>query len=237
MSHVFPRVFNRTLPTAVSAEGAWIVDADGKRYLDGAGGAIVVGVGHGDRSLIDAATAQLHTTQYVHGTMFTTEAVERYADELAPHLPMDDPRIYPVSGGSEAVETAMKLARAYHLARGDDVRTTIIGRRSSYHGNTLGALDASGKEPLRKPYTAVARPAPPRAGRLRVPVRQPASIPTDAGRGTAPSSIAMISLAGAETVAAFIAEPVAGATLGAAPCPPTTTGRRSSTCAGGTASW
>ncbi len=70
------------------------------------------------------------------------------------YLPMDDPRIYPVSGGSEAVETAIKMARAYHLARGDDVRTTIIARRSSYHGNTLGALDASGKEPIRKPYTA-----------------------------------------------------------------------------------
>ncbi|MGZ5298030.1 MAG: aminotransferase class III-fold pyridoxal phosphate-dependent enzyme, partial [Actinomycetota bacterium] len=102
MSHVFPRVLDRTLPTAVSAEGGWIVDADGHRYLDGAGGAIVVGVGHGDRALIDAATGQLHKTQYVHGTMFTTEALERYADELTPHLPIDDPRIYPVSGGSEA---------------------------------------------------------------------------------------------------------------------------------------
>src|SRR6266508_6329525 len=112
MSHVFPRVFDRILPTAVSAEGAWIVDADGKRYLDGAGGAIVVGVGHGDQMLIDAATQQLRTTQYVHGTAFTTEALERYADELAPHLPIDDPRIYPVSGGSEAVETAIKMARA-----------------------------------------------------------------------------------------------------------------------------
>ena len=175
MSHVFPRVLNRTLPTAVSAEGAWIVDADGKRYLDGAGGAIVVGVGHGDRSLIDAATAQLDITQYVHGTMFTTEALERYADELAPHLPMDDPRIYPVSGGSEAVETAIKMARAYHLARGDDVRTTIIARRSSYHGNTLGALDASGKEPHPQALHRLARTVPPRARRLRVPVREPAA--------------------------------------------------------------
>jgi len=75
MSHVFPRV-QRSLPTAVSAEGAWITDADGTRYLDGAGGAIVVGVGHGDRSLIEAATAQLDKTQYVHGTMFPTEALE-----------------------------------------------------------------------------------------------------------------------------------------------------------------
>ena len=121
MSHVFPRVFNRSLPTAVSAEGAWIVDADGKRYLDGSGGAIVSNVGHGDDALIEVAVAQLHKTQYVHGTMFTTEALEAYADELAPLLPMDDARIYPVSGGSEAIETAIKMARAYHLARGDAV--------------------------------------------------------------------------------------------------------------------
>src|SRR4249919_3185079 len=215
MSHVFPRVLNRTLPTAVSAEGAWIVDADGKRYLDGAGGAIVVGVGHGDRSLIDAATAQLDITQYVHGTMFTTEALERYADELVPHLPMYDPRIYPVSGGSEAVETAIKMARAYHLARGDDVRTTIIARRSSYHGNTLGALDASGKEPIRKPYTAW-------LGRF---LHAPAAYEYRCGNPEHPERCGawhgaelerMISLAGAETVAAFIAEPVGGATLAGA---------------------
>jgi adenosylmethionine-8-amino-7-oxononanoate aminotransferase len=215
MSHVFPRVLNRSLPTAVSAEGAWIVDADGKRYLDGAGGAIVVGVGHGDRSLIAAATTQLHTTQYIHGTMFTTEALERYADELAPHLPMDDPRIYPVSGGSEAVETAIKMARAYHLARGDDVRTTIIARRSSYHGNTLGALDASGKEPIRKPYTAW-------LGRF---LHAPAAYEYRCGNPQHPDGCGewhgaelerMISLAGAETVAAFIAEPVGGATLAGA---------------------
>jgi adenosylmethionine-8-amino-7-oxononanoate aminotransferase len=116
--HVFSRVLTRSLPTAVGAEGAWIVDADGKRYLDGAGGAIVVGVGHGDASLIAAAEGQLRRTQYVHGTMFTTEAVESYADEVAGVLPVDDARIYPVSGGSEAVETALKMARAYHLARG-----------------------------------------------------------------------------------------------------------------------
>ena len=215
MSHVFPRVLDRTLPTAVSAEGAWIVDADGKRYLDGAGGAIVVGVGHGDRSLIDAAKAQLDVTQYVHGTMFTTEALERYGDELAPHLPMDDPRIYPVSGGSEAVETAIKMARAYHLARGDDVRTTIIARRSSYHGNTLGALDASGKQPIRKPYTAW-------LGRF---LHAPAAYEYRCGNPQHPDGCGewhgvelerMISLAGAETVAAFIAEPVGGATLAGA---------------------
>ncbi len=215
VSHVFPRVLSRALPTAVAAAGAWGVDADGKRYLDGAGGAIVVGVGHGDRELIDAASAQLHRTQYVHGTMFTTEAVESYTDELAPCLPMADARIYPVSGGSEAIETAIKLARAYHLARGDDARTAIIARRSSYHGNTLGALDVSGKEPIRKPYT-------PWLGRF---LHAPAAYeyrcgnpqhPADCGAWHAGELERMISLAGADNVAAFVAEPVGGATLGAA---------------------
>jgi len=218
MSHVFPRVFGRSLPTAVSAEGVWITDADGKRYLDGAGGAIVVNVGHGVPEIIDAVTAQLHKTQYVHGSMFTTVAVEAYADEIAALLPMDDPKIYPVSGGSEAVETAMKLARAYHLARGDEARITLIGRRSAYHGNTLGALDAGGKEPLRKPYT-------PWLGRhLHAPAAYEYRCgnprhPEGCGAWHAAELERMIQQTGPGSVAAFIAEPVAGATLGAAvPC-------------------
>jgi adenosylmethionine-8-amino-7-oxononanoate aminotransferase len=138
MSHVFPRVVTRTLPTAVSAEGAWIVDADGRRYLDGSGGAIVVGVGHGDASLIAAAEEQLRRTQYVHGTMFTTEAVEAYADDVAGVLPLSDGRVYPVSGGSEAVETALKMARSYHVARGNPGWGSVIALRYSYLANTIG---------------------------------------------------------------------------------------------------
>jgi adenosylmethionine-8-amino-7-oxononanoate aminotransferase len=217
MSHVFTRV-NRDLPTAVAAEGAWITAADGTRYLDGAGGAIVVGVGHGDRSLIDAARAQLDRTQYVHGTMFTTEAVEAYAEELAPLLPLTDARIYPVSGGSEAVETAIKLARSYHLAVGQPGRSTVIARRSSYHGNTLGALDLSGKEPLRKPYT-------PWLGRFLHAPRayeyrcENPTHPDGCGDWHAAELQRMIESYGPDTVAAFVAEPVSGATLGAAvPC-------------------
>jgi adenosylmethionine-8-amino-7-oxononanoate aminotransferase len=218
MSHVFPRVLNRSLPTAVSAEGVWITDADGRRYLDGAGGAIVVNVGHGVPEVIDAITTQLNLTQYVHGTVFTTEVLESYADELAPLLPMDDPRIYPVSGGSEAVETAIKLARAYHLANGEPERITVIGRRSAYHGNTIGTLDAGGKEPLRKPYT-------PWLGRF---LHAPAAYeyrcgnpkhPEGCGAWHAAELERMIQQTGPDSVAAFIAEPVAGATLAAAvPC-------------------
>jgi adenosylmethionine-8-amino-7-oxononanoate aminotransferase len=217
VSHVFPRVA-RELPTAVAAEGAWVTTADGTRYLDGAGGAIVVGVGHGDRALIDAATAQLAKTQYTHGTAFTTEALEVYAEEVARVLPLADARIYPVSGGSEAVETALKMARAYHLAAGQPGRVTVIARRSSYHGNTLGALDLSGKEPLRKPYT-------PWLGRFLHAPRayeyrcENPSHPEGCGAWHAGELQRMIESYGPETVAAFVAEPVSGATLGAAvPC-------------------
>jgi len=218
VSHVFPRVLTRTLPTVVSAEGAWVTDADGKRYLDGAGGAIVVNVGHGDRDCIEADTSQLGKAQYVRGTAFTTEAVESYAEAVAPPLPMDAPRIYPVSGGSEAVETAIKMARAYHLARDEPSRGTVIARRLSYHGNTLGALDASGKEPLRKPYT-------PWLGRfLHAPPAyeyrcENPTHPQDCGRWHAAELERMIEQTGPRAVAAFVAEPVVGATLGAAvPC-------------------
>jgi adenosylmethionine-8-amino-7-oxononanoate aminotransferase len=215
VSHVFPRVFGRTLPTAVHAEGAWVVDRDGTRYLDASGGAIVVNVGHGDAALIGAAEAQLRMTQYVHGTMFTTDAVESYAGEVASVLPVDDARIYPVSGGSEAVETAIKMARAFHLAQGRPGRTTVIARRGSYHGNTIGALDASGKEPIRKPYT-------PWLGRfLHAPPAyeyrcENPRHPSGCGAWHADELQRMIRGYGAETIAAFLAEPVVGATLGAA---------------------
>ena len=215
MSHVFPRVFDRALPTAVEAEGVWITDADGRRYLDGAGGAIVVNVGHGVLEVIEAVTAQLRKTQFVHGTAFTTEALEAYADEVAEVLPVDDARIYPVSGGSEAVETAMKMARAYHLARGEPSRVAIIGRRSSYHGNTIGTLDAGDKQPLRKPYT-------PWLGRF---LHAPAAYeyrcpnpghPEGCGAWHASELERLIVQAGPSRMAAFIAEPIAGATLAAA---------------------
>jgi adenosylmethionine-8-amino-7-oxononanoate aminotransferase len=214
VSHVFSRA-TRDLPTAVSAEGVWITDADGTRYLDGAGGAIVVNVGHGVASVIDAIGEQLERTQYVHPTAFTTRAVEAYAEEVAAILPMEDARIYPVSGGSEAVETALKMARAYHLAKGQSGRSVVIARRGSYHGNTLGALDASGKAPLRKPYT-------PWLGRfLHVSAAYEFRCenplhPHGCGAWQAAELEKTIVSYGEDTVAAFIAEPIAGATLGAA---------------------
>ena len=215
MSHVFPRTFLSELPTAVRAEGSSIWDADGKRYLDAAGGALVVGIGHGDRAVVGAMATQAESVAYVHGTQFTSEAVESYATALAPLLPMDDAHIYLVSGGSEAVETAFKLARAYHLARGDESRHKIVARWGSYHGNTRGALDASGRESLRRPYEpwlGQAVHVPP-VYEYRCPLP---SHPDRCGQRHAEILDETIRIEGPETVAAFIAEPVAGATLGAA---------------------
>jgi adenosylmethionine-8-amino-7-oxononanoate aminotransferase len=213
------RVFRRASvpepPVAVRANGSTIVDADGREYLDAAGGAVVVGIGHGRREVAQAAADQLATLAYAHGSAFTTDALERYAKELGPHLPLEDPAIYPVSGGSEAIETALKLARATHIARGEADRDVVIARWGSYHGNSLGALDLSGRRPLRAPYEAwlgrfrhVSAAYPYRAG---YPGAQALG---DANRLAAELEVA-IQRAGQGRVAAFVAEPVVGATLGA----------------------
>jgi len=214
-SSVFPRVTGRSLPRARRAEGALIYDADGKRYLDACGGAIVVGVGHGNEAVIDALARQQHDVAYVHGTQFTTAALEDYASALAEVLPLEDARVYTVSGGSEAVETALKLARAYHLARGDEGRHKVIARAGSYHGNSLNALDASGRMPLRAPYepwlgrtVRVGTPYEYRCGRDGHPQRCGESLAEELDRAIVEQ--------GPDSVACFIAEPVAGATLGAA---------------------
>ena len=149
---VFRRSLDPDLPVAVEARDATIRDAAGREYLDAAGGAIVVNVGHGRASIARVLGEQLGRLAYAHGSAFTSEPAEAYAAEVGPLLPVDDPAIYPVSGGSEAIETALKLSRAYHLARGESDRWIVISRWGSYHGNTLGALDLSGRRPLRRPY-------------------------------------------------------------------------------------
>ncbi len=212
---VFPRALDRALPVAVRAEASTIWDADGKAYLDAAGGAIVVGVGHGRRSVVEAMAGQANRIAYVHGTAFTSEPLEAYAAEVGRHLPLEGPAIYPVSGGSEAMETALKLARAYHLARGQRERWIVVARWGSYHGNTLGALDLSGRKPLRRPYEGW-------LGRFRhVSAAYPyrADYPDAQARGTAAELAGELDLllerAEPDSVAAFVAEPIVGAALGA----------------------
>jgi adenosylmethionine-8-amino-7-oxononanoate aminotransferase len=212
---IFQRVLGRELPIAVRAEGCTIWDADGTAYLDAAGGAIVVNVGHGRQSIVDAMERQARAFTYVHGTTFTTEPLETYAHAVGRYLPVDDPAIYPVSGGSEAIESALKMVRSYHLARREPERTVVIARHGSYHGNSLGALDLSGREPLRRPYepwlgrfSHVSAAYPYRAGEAAAHALGDVDLLVAELEGA-------IAAAGQGRVAAFVAEPIVGATLGA----------------------
>jgi adenosylmethionine-8-amino-7-oxononanoate aminotransferase len=212
---VFRRSLDPALPVAVEAHGSTIRDASGREYLDAAGGAIVVNVGHGRESIARVLADQAARLSYAHGSAFTTEPLEAYATEVGPLLPVDDPAIYPVSGGSEAIETALKMARTYHLARGEADRLIVFARWGSYHGNSLGALDLSGRRPLRRPYEGW-------LGRFRhVSAAYPyrAGEPDAQSLGSADELAAEldreITKAGPATVAAFVAEPIVGATLGA----------------------
>jgi adenosylmethionine-8-amino-7-oxononanoate aminotransferase len=212
---VFSRASSPKPPVAVSARGCTIVDAEGREYLDAAGGAVVVGIGHGRGEVAEVMATQAATVAYAHGSAFTSEALERYAGAVGQHLPLDEPAIYPVSGGSEAIETALKMARAAQLARGEPDRTVVFARWSSYHGNTLGALDLSGRKPLRRPYE-------PWLGRFRhVSAAYPyrGGLPGSNALGTAEALAeeldAAIAEAGPRNVAAFVAEPIVGASLGA----------------------
>ena len=213
---VFRRSLDPSLPVAVEAHGSTIRDATGREYLDAAGGAIVVNVGHGRESIARVLGEQAGRLAYAHGSAFTTEPLEAYASEIGRHLPVDDPAIYPVSGGSEAIETALKMARAYHLARGETERWIVFARWGSYHGNSLGALDLSGRRPLRRPYEGwlgrfrhVSAAYPYRAG-------DPDSQALASADELAAELDREITAAGPGTVAAFVAEPIVGATLAAA---------------------
>ncbi|GGK40077.1 adenosylmethionine-8-amino-7-oxononanoate aminotransferase [Pilimelia terevasa] len=210
MSHVFGRG-GADAPVVARARGCRIWDTGGRSYLDASGGAIVVGVGHGVAAVADAVAAQARQVAYAHGTVFRSAVVEEYADALAPLLPVDDPRVYPVSGGSEAVETVLKMARAYHLARGED-RHVVVARDGAYHGSTRGALDISGRAGLRAPYLPwlgqAQRVPGPYEYRCPFPDRHP-------GGCAAAHADALAAVCARTPVAAFVAEPVAGAALGA----------------------
>jgi adenosylmethionine-8-amino-7-oxononanoate aminotransferase len=212
---VFRRSLDPALPVAVEASGSTIRDSTGRRYLDAAGGAIVVNVGHGRASIARVLAEQAGRLSYAHGSAFTTEPLEAYAAEIGPRLPVDDPAIYPVSGGSEAIETALKLARSWHAARGEPERWTVLARWGSYHGNTLAALDLSGRPPLRRPYEAWLG----RFGHVSAAYPYRAGDPDSRALATTDELVAELEAAIAETgpgtVAAFVAEPIVGATLAA----------------------
>jgi adenosylmethionine-8-amino-7-oxononanoate aminotransferase len=212
--HVFYRKLNQPFPEIVRGEGCWLEGADGKRYLDAVGGAFVASLGHGDAEIADAMAAQARRVAYVNGTAFTTDAAEQLAAELAATLPGDLDHLYFLSSGSEAVEAALKLTRQYWVERGRPEKHKIIALAPAYHGNTLLALSAS----ARQHYKRIFGDWLVDVIRVQVPCYRCAcggtdlTCPTCSGHALEEAIVA----AGADTVAAFIAEPVGGSSTGAA---------------------
>lgn len=206
--NVFYRKMARERPKVVRGEGVYLYDEDGKRYLDASGGPIVVNVGHGRREVAEAIRSQAEAVAYAHGMMFTTDAIEQYCAELAEVVPLERPRFYLLSSGSEVVEASLKLARQIQMARGERERHVVISRTQSYHGMTLGALGASGRRGLRAPYLDMIREGvhiePPYPYRDARTGREMAQLLED-----------QILKVGPERTAAFLAEPISGASLGA----------------------
>ena len=219
-SRIFHRQAGVTPPEAVRGDGIYIVAADGKRYLDASGGPAVSCLGHSDEAVAEAVASQARTLAYAHSGFFTTEPAEELARRLTEAAPGDLDFAYFVSSGSEANEAALKLARQYFLEKGEPERHHFIARRQSYHGTTLGALSVGGNMGRREPF----RPMLQDWSHVSpcYPYRGQADGESDESYGErlAAELDREIRRVGAEKVAAFIAEPVVGASLGAAPAVP-----------------
>jgi len=219
MGHIFGRGPG-PLPKAVRGEGCYLYDADGKAYLDGSGGAAVSCLGHSDPDVRAAIHAQLDQVAFAHTGFFTSDAAEDLADLLIAQAPDGIEKVYPLAGGSEAVEAAIKLARQYHLETGQPGRHKLIARRQSYHGNTLGALAAGGNAWRREKYAPLLVETHHIAPCFEYRERAEGESPEAYGLRAANELEAEILRLGPETVMAFIAEPVVGATAGAVPPAP-----------------
>ena len=219
-SHVFPRHCHAELPTAVGGDGCYLIDQSGKRYFDGSGGAAVSCLGHSNERVREAVKAQVDQLAFAHTGFFTSDPAEDLAAMLIDNAPGDLDRVYFVSGGSEAVEAAIKLARQYHLERGDGTRRHLIARRQSYHGNTLGALSAGGNEWRRRQFAPLLVEMSHIAPCYEYAERHAGESLAAYGQRAAQELEDEILRLGPESVMAFIAEPVVGATLGAVPAVP-----------------
>ncbi|WP_219209610.1 aspartate aminotransferase family protein [Variovorax boronicumulans] len=214
MTHVFHRHLHQTPPVAVSAQGLQIRDAAGRSYLDASGGAAVSSLGHGHPDVIAAMHAQVDALAYAHTSFFTTEVAEQLADELVRTAPAGMEHVYLVSGGSEAVEAALKMARQYFVEIGQPQRTHFIARRQSYHGNTLGALAVGGNAWRRAPFAPLLVPATHVAPCYPYREQRDDETPAAYGQRLAEELEAAIVAQGPERVIAFVAETVGGATAG-----------------------
>ncbi|MCF2905366.1 aspartate aminotransferase family protein [Octadecabacter sp. CECT 8868] len=217
MNHVFPRHSKSLPPTGLAGDGVYLIDENGNRYFDGSGGAAVSCLGHSDQDVIKAIKDQLYSMAFAHTSFLSSRPAEQLADKLIEHAPEGLDRVYFVSGGSEAVEAALKLARQYYVEIGQPERSKIIARRQSYHGNTLGALAVGGNEWRRAPFAPLLMDVSHIAPCYAYREQHEGETEADFGLRMADELEAEILRLGEDQVMAFVAEPVVGATLGAVP--------------------
>ncbi|NWE70354.1 aspartate aminotransferase family protein, partial [Pseudomonas gingeri] len=220
MTHIFHRNPALPLPVAVRGEGCYLIDTAGRRYFDGSGGAAVSCLGHAHPRVIAAMQQQMATLEYAHTSFFSSEPAEQLANLLADNSPSTLGNVYFLSGGSEAMETALKMARQYHVENGQAQRQHFVSRRQSYHGNTLGALSIGGNLPRRKLYEPLlmksTQVSPCFAFRYQRNDESDADYVDRLGLELEQTFLVL----GPQSVAAFVAETVVGATSGAvAPVP------------------
>lgn len=215
MTRVIHRQLSSIPPVAVAAEGVSVTDKDGKRYIDACGGAAVSCLGHNHPDVLAAMKAQMDKVAYVHTAFFTTEASEALADDLVEHAPAGISHVYFVSGGSEAMESALKMARQYFVEIGKPEKRFFIARKQSYHGNTLGALAVGGNEWRRRQFAPLLMDVHHVSPCYEYRGRAPGETPEVYGERLANELEEKITEIGAENVIAFVAETVVGATAGA----------------------
>lgn len=220
MTHILHRHPPATLPVAASGHGITLVDATGKEYIDASGGAAVSCLGHGHPDVTQAMHAQIDRIAFAHTSFFTTAVAEELADHLIAHAPAGMSRIYLVSGGSEAVEAALKLARQYFVEIGQPQRKHFIARRQSYHGNTLGALAVGGNAWRRQQFAPLLIDVTHVSPCYEYRDRRDGELPEAYGERLAAELETAIGEVGPQNVIGFVAEPVVGATLGAVPAVP-----------------
>ena len=215
MSHVFPRHTNSQLPVVAAGDGVYLIDECGNRYIDGSCGAATSCLGHSNAKVIQAIKCQLDEVAYAHTGFFTSHSAEKLANKLIAHAPEGIKKAYLVSGGSEAVEAALKLARQYFIEKGEDSRRHIIARRQSYHGNTLGALATGGNVERRKSFAPLLIETTHISPCYEYRDRHDDESIFDYGQRVANELETEINRLGSGNVMAFVAEPVVGATAGA----------------------
>jgi len=220
MTHVLHRQLQHALPVAVAASGVTLTDAQGREYIDASGGAAVSCLGHGHPDVLRAMHEQIDRVAYAHTSFFTTEVAEQLADTLIASAPAGMSHAYFVSGGSEAVEAALKMARQYFVEIGQPERRHFIARRQSYHGNTLGALAVGGNEWRRRQFAPLLMDVTHVSPCYDYRDRQDGETPEQYGQRLVQELSDAIDRLGAQHVIAFVAETVVGATAGALVSPP-----------------